>query len=224
MNKFFRFALLLLVVIGLLWLVARMTNVLQFYRSPSTANAPSIQHNELLFASSLVKPKRFDFICYRADLPMMGRQIVTHRLCGLPGDTIELRNGDLFVNGKNADEQLSLTHNYRLSAHDFARLKEHLKIEEYWVERISPDSVELPLSDAFIREHQVPAYRKLVDEPKDESIAKLFGGHANQDRLGPVIVPKETYFVLGDNRHHTQDSRYLGFIDRSQTVATVLGK
>ncbi|MDJ0760985.1 MAG: signal peptidase I [Woeseiaceae bacterium] len=33
--------------------------------------------------------------------------------------------------------------------------------------------------------------------------------------FGPVTVPKASYFMLGDNRHMTRDSRYIGPIDRS---------
>jgi signal peptidase I len=78
------------------------------------------------------------------------------RVIGLPGDTIEVRNRQVFVNGSKLDEPY---------AHYL-----------------------FPVSD---------------DETESGDV---------RARYGPVTVPTGHYFMMGDNRDNSQDSRYWGFL------------
>jgi len=78
---------------------------------------------------------------------------------GLAGDTIDLRNNIVFVNG--------------------------VELQEPYVHFLEASHMAGEVTSFDVRE-----------------------------RYGPVTVPKDQYFVMGDNRDNSQDSRYWGFLPR----------
>src|SRR5256885_1397029 len=126
-------------------------------------------------------PQRGDIVVFFS--PKDGTRLVK-RVIGLPGDTIELRNDQLFINDSPVDyTTLEPAVSQQLANPERARgifATEQLPVHPHAVMAING----------------VPAMRT----------------------FGPVHVSAGHYFMMGDNRDNSFDSRYFGTVDRSQIV------
>jgi len=105
-------------------------------------------------------PQRGDIILYR--YPDEEGKLFVHRVVGLPGDQIEIRQQLLVVNGE------------------------------------------------------------LVLEPYAQHTDPPMGRGNVRDHLGPLLVPPDAYFLLGDNREESMDSRFLGTIRKDSILGQVV--
>jgi signal peptidase I len=119
--------------------------------------------------------RRLDVIVFK--YPEDPERDFIKRVIGLPGDTIELRNKRVYVNGQ--------------------------RLEEPYV---------------FYLEDPPPL-------PEEMSSLSSDPAGATGDprvRYGPVTVPPNHYFAMGDNRDNSQDSRYWGFLPRENVKGKAL--
>jgi signal peptidase I len=106
------------------------------------------------------------------------------RVAGLPGDTLEMRDGTLHRNGRRVRERYA-TH--RRQGVDPAG-------EEFrWQRHYAPHRAKAPA-----------------------------GHRPTRDDWGPLLVPPGDYFLLGDNRDRSLDSRYWGFVPDSLVLGRVV--
>jgi signal peptidase I len=210
-----------------LWLIGKATSTLQLLRVKTPANQPALPLGKLIFTSNLKKPKQFGLICYRphpaenARLPANRYTWLTHRLCGLPGDMLEIKAGILYINGVNADENLNLTHIFKVHRKDSSSIK-HDPRQVYTIPPYS-DILYMPLEDKYVQSQQLPCERYLLPPGlREDAIFKMYKRNWNQDNFGPVKVPTGKWFVLGDNRPSSIDSRHFGFIDQATFIGSIL--
>jgi signal peptidase I len=58
-------------------------------------------------------------------------------------------------------------------------------------------------------------------QPLKEPYVKFMTPESIYDHYGPIPLPKDKYFLLGDNRDNSQDSRFWGSVDRAKFVGQV---
>ncbi|HJQ37549.1 MAG TPA: signal peptidase I [Thermoanaerobaculia bacterium] len=180
------FALMILIVSSLRSALADWNDV------PTGSMKPTIQEGDRVVVNKLAydlkipfttvnvwkwgDPKRGDIVVLFS--PKDGTRLVK-RVVALPGDRVEMRDNQLFINGQLAKQS--------------------------------------PIT--FVSsEDQGPAY--VLDEDLSGHMHKIMiSPEIGATRsFGPIAVPAGHYFVLGDNRDNSNDSRYIGFIERRRIV------
>jgi len=147
------------IVVALILALIIRAFFLQVFWIPSGSMERTLDIGDRIVVNKVIynfrPPKRFEIIVFRA-VPAMGEQKkdLIKRVIGLPGETLEVKDGVIAINGSS------------------------------------------------------------VEEPADMRQTM------NQDyaNFGPITIPPDSYFVMGDNRPASADSRYWGFLPKKNII------
>ncbi len=106
------------------------------------------------------------------------------RVVGVPGDTIEVKNKTLLINGKPVSTDL-------VKGQEAEKTLQKVDDPRYTTENIDVLTEHLDKVDHTI----------LIDK-----------GNFMSENFGPIQVPPESLFAMGDNRDASSDSRVWGFV------------
>ena len=121
------------------------------------------------------RPQRGDVIVFQ--WPVDHTKNFVKRLVGVPGDTLQMTEGELYVNGVR-------------------------QLERY-VEHTEPESDPTDATFDWQKDYLLKTAEAAPGPPP------------SRNNWGPLVVPQDEYFVLGDNRDNSLDSRYWSFVPDS---------
>ncbi|MBK6724436.1 MAG: signal peptidase I [Acidobacteria bacterium] len=123
------------------------------------------------------------------------------RVIGLPGETVEFKNNQVFINGQLlAENRVIGDADDNISALEEKQFEEKRPEAKYTV---------------FYRQDTMDAVKR--GDPRVMRPDYEFGVAGK-----PMVVPENSFFVMGDSRDNSEDSRYWGFVPRGLIIGRAM--
>lgn len=189
---------------ALIIVFAIRSSVIEAFKIPSGSMIPTLLVGDHIFVNKFAYGFKFPFtdwfmdepiILVKAEGPKRGDIVVfkypkdesiyyIKRVIGEPGDTIEVRNKLLYINGKMIQ-----------------RVPVSTEKSKELIQEIGESKYENAQLEVFYEELNDKKPTVMID--KDSFMTENFA---------QIKVPENQYFVMGDNRDYSNDSRFWGFV------------
>ena len=214
-----------------IFMAARTAGIIGVFSIPTDSMMPKYAPNSLIYAYNWGTPDRDDVVTYYdtsiavPNIRFAKREIAIGRIVALGGDRLEISQGRVMINGEAIEPDLHLIYFWKISKNDFGNnrnLFDDIPIPP--VDYLDSLLVAMEVSKAmeiqrFVSMHlfDIGLFWKDAD-----NIWGNAGASWTLNNFGPITVPNGCVFILGDNRHNPEDSRYRGFVPEKDIFGKVL--
>lgn len=183
----------------IVWFLLR-SFLIEAFKIPSGSMENTLLIGDFLFVNKLL---------YGAEVPLIKTRLPAVR---------EPRRGEILVFDSVEEKDLKVVKRLigvpgdTLSMENGVLFRGGQRIEEPWVIRTDPTAGSDQGGRAKMRAWQLPHY--IGGNPDDYA--------PDPNNWGPIVVPRDSFFMMGDNRDGSYDGRYWGFLPRRNVRGTPL--
>lgn len=167
-------------------------------------------------------PQRGDIVAFSllerfSGLETKERSLYMKRTIGLPGESVTIRSDTVFIDGQRIEEPY-IFHTGRLNAHavNLFPIHKRFTLDNYGPMIVPKKNWVLDLSE----QGSLRSWSAVLSD--DGAVVDLAQGTINGTIQTSYTFQHDFYFLIGDNRHSSHDSRWIGPIQEDCIVAKLV--